>query len=122
MVLGRVSSAALMVSGLAGLLQPRQFAAAIGLEPRSRRGVAEVRAGLGGTYAGLGALALLSGAAPAEAAVGATWIGAAGARVISIGVDRPETDWTFWAYLALEVGLGAAAFCSAATRRSNAPG
>lgn len=64
MVLGRVSSAALMVSGLAGVVQPRQFAAAIDLEPRSRRGVADVRAGLGGTYAGLGALALLSGPPP----------------------------------------------------------
>jgi hypothetical protein len=24
-------------------------------------------------------------------------------------LDRPRTDWTFWAYLAAEIGLGATA-------------
>ena len=105
-----------MMSGLAGLLQPRRFASAIDLIPTSKRGVAEVRSGLGGTYVGIGALALVSGAAAAEAAVGATWLGAGAARVISIAVDRPETNWSFWAYLALEVGLGSGALLSAARR------
>jgi hypothetical protein len=41
------------------------------------------------------------------------WLGAAGARIGSLLVDQPETDGTFWAYLAVEIGLGAAALLGA---------
>ena len=62
--------------------------------------------GLGGTYAALGAWALVSGDPVAQTAVGVTWLGAAVARVGSLAIDRPRTDWTFWGYLAAEIGLG----------------
>jgi hypothetical protein len=61
------------------------------------------------TYVGLGAYALLSHSPGARQAVGVTWLGAALVRVGALKADRPATDWTYWAYLAAEVGLGGAA-------------
>jgi hypothetical protein len=98
-----------MLSGVAGVVMPRRVAAALDLPATSGRGVAETRAGLGGTYAALGGWALVSSDPAAQAAVGVTWLGAAGARLGSLVLDRPRTDWTFWAYLAAELGLGATA-------------
>ena len=98
-----------MLSGLAGLVMPERVDAALGLAAGSARGVAETRAGLGGTYAALGVWALLSRDPAAQRAVGVTWLGAGAARLASLLVDRPETDLAFWAYLAAELGLGAIA-------------
>lgn len=109
MDLGRVSSAALMASGLAGLFLPTRVAAALELPTETARGVAETRAGLGGTYAALGGWALVSRDTTAQAAVGIVWLGAAAARLGSLRLDRPRTDVAFWVYLAVELGLGTAA-------------
>ncbi len=111
--LGRVSSAALAVSGLAGVAMPASVSAALDLVPGSARGTAEARAGLGGTYAALGGWALVSRAPAAQTAVGVTWLGAAAVRVGSLVLDRPRTEWTFWAYLAAEVGFGLTALGAA---------
>jgi hypothetical protein len=113
MNLGRVSSAALMLSGLSGVLTPAKVATALDLSPGSSRGVAETRAGLGGTYAALGGWALVSRDPTAQKAVGVTWLGAAAVRLASLVVDRPRTDFAFWSYLAAEIGFGAAALASA---------
>jgi hypothetical protein len=107
--LGRISSAALMLSGIAGAVMPRRVGDSLHLSATSERGVAETRAALGGTYAALGAWALVSRDAAAQTAVGVTWLGAAVVRVGSLAIDRPRTDWTFWAYLAAELGLGTTA-------------
>jgi hypothetical protein len=104
--LGRVSSAALALSGLAGVATPEKVASALDLVPGSARGTAETRAGFGGTYAALGGWALVSRDPAAQTAVGVTWLGAAAVRVGTLVVDRPRTDWTFWGYLAAEVGFG----------------
>lgn len=114
MNLGRVSSAALMLSGISGVLMPRRVATALALSVVSDRGVAETRAGLGGTYAALGGWALISREPTAQAAVGVTWLGAAAVRLASLAIDRPQTDWAFWAYLAAEIGFGTTALVSAA--------
>jgi hypothetical protein len=98
-----------MISGVAGVVIPGRVAGALDLTPGSPRGVTEARAGLGGTYAALGAWALLSRSPVAKRAVGVTWLGAAAARMLALRMDEPETDGTFWAYLAAEVGLGTAA-------------
>jgi hypothetical protein len=116
MNLGRLSSAALMLSGIAGVVSPKSVATALELTPTSARGIAETRAGLGGTYAALGGWALVSRDPTAQAAVGVTWLGAAAVRVASLVVDRPRTDSTFWAYLAAEIGLGATALAASARR------
>jgi len=113
-----VSSAALFLSGVAGIVTPEAFLGALDLAATSPRGIAETRLGLGGTYAGLGGYALLSGKPVAERAVAATWLGAGLVRLGTIGHDRPKTDWTFWAYLSGELGLGAAALLSSLGRRA----
>ena len=88
---------------------PGRVGLALGLAPTTGRALTEIRAGLGGTYAALGGWALLSRNPAVERAVGVTWLGAAGARMLALPVDDPDTDWTYWAYLAAEVGLGTAA-------------
>ena len=98
-----------MLSGVAGVVMPRKVAAALDLPATSGRGVAETRAGLGGTYAALGGWALVSSAPEAQVAVGVTWLGAAAARLASLALDHPRTDWKFWVYLAAEIGLGGTA-------------
>jgi hypothetical protein len=98
-----------MASGLAGVFMPTRVAAALELPADTARGVAETRAGLGGTYAALGGWALVSRDTTAQAAVGIVWLGAAAARLGSLRLDRPRTDVAFWAYLAVEVSLGTAA-------------
>jgi hypothetical protein len=100
-----------MLSGVAGVVTPKSVGTTLGLPATSARGVAETRAGLGGTYAALGGWALVSRDPTAQRAVGVTWLGAAGARLGSLLLDRPETDWTFWAYLGAELGFGAVALC-----------
>jgi hypothetical protein len=115
-IAGRLSSAALMLSGLAAVLGPDQVAQALHLPASSGRGKAEVRAALGGTYLALGAWALLSAEPAARTAVGVTWLGAAGARLTALAFDKPETDSTYWSYLALEVGAGLAAVASGRPR------
>jgi hypothetical protein len=86
---------------------------ALDVSALSTRGVAEIRAGLGGTYAALGSWALVSADPAAETAVGITWLGAAAVRIASLVLDRPRTDWTYWAYLGAEVGFGATALALA---------
>jgi hypothetical protein len=114
---GHLASAALMLSGAAGIAVPDRIVEALDLAPGSTRGIAEVRAGLGGTYTALGAYALLSGSAGAQRAIGATWLGAGAVRLAALKLDRPRTDWTYWAYLAAELGLGTAAVLAAGKRR-----
>jgi hypothetical protein len=108
-----VPSAALFASGLAGVLIPERVVAELELDPRSPRGIAEARVGLGGTYAGLGAVGLLARTRSVDAAIGATWLGAAITRVLAIRLDPHRRRWTFWAYLLGEFGLGSMAMASA---------
>jgi len=90
MRIGRISSGALLLSGLAGVVAPQRLARALELTINTPRGTAEVRAGLGGTYAALGAWALASSGPAAETAVGAVWLGAAGVRLMSLASSRRE--------------------------------
>jgi hypothetical protein len=108
MRLGDVGAASLGLSGVAMALLPRQSARGLRLSPDSGRGVTELRAGLGGTYASLGLWALARGTRDAHAAVGATCLGAAAARAWSLTKDEPEPDLGFWALLAGEALLGVA--------------
>jgi hypothetical protein len=118
---GRWSSAALLASGLAGVVMPSSVAAALELPAVTARGIAETRAGLGGTYAALGGWALVSRDPTAQVAVGVVWLGAATARVGSLLLDQPKTDGAFWAYLAAEISLGTAALVGARRARLAGP-
>src|SRR5437764_9042983 len=75
-LLGRLPAAALFASGVAGVVIPREFIANIELGATSPRGLAEARPGLGGTYAGLGAVGLIAATRSTDAAIAATWLGA----------------------------------------------
>jgi hypothetical protein len=105
---GFSSALALAASGVGIALDPRRAGELMRIPPVSARGVTEVRAGVGGTFAALGGWALLRGTADAYTAVGVTWLGAAAVRAASMQLDQPEKDWTFWAFLAGEVSFGVA--------------
>jgi hypothetical protein len=115
--LGRISSASLMLSGLAGVVSPDKFAEALKLTPASPRGITETRAGLGGTYAALGGWALAVDTPSARTAVGVTWLGAGAARLAGMQMDQPEPDVIFWLSLAMELGLGIGSLAAAMHRR-----
>ena len=105
---GAVSSLALAASGVGIIMQPRKAVSTLGLTNTSARGIAETRAGLGGTFAALGLWALARRSRDAHTAVGVTWLGAAALRLASLRIDQPETDAAFWAYLATELTCGLA--------------
>jgi hypothetical protein len=113
---GQVSSLGLLLSGVAGVLIPERVGTALELNATSSRAVAETRAGLGATYAALGGWALVSEEPAADVAVGVTWLGAAVVRLAALRIDRPRTTWTYWAFLAAELGFGAVALASARKR------
>lgn len=105
---GVSSALALAASGVGIALDPKRAGAVMRMRPESSRGITEMRAGVGGTFAALGAWALARGTSDAYTAVGVTWLGAAVVRVLSLQADEPETDWTFWAFLTGEATLGLA--------------
>ena len=120
MNLGRLSSAALMLSAVAAVVNPRGVADTLHLTAGDMRGITEARAGLGRTFAALGGWALVSRDPAADAAVGMTWLGAAAVRVATRQIDRPPETASYWAYLGLEVACGTASLASAITRRRGA--
>ena len=117
MRLGTLSAAGLAASGLAIALMPEKTLANLELVPESARGITETRAGLGGTFAGLGLWALVRGTSDAYTAVGMTWLGAAAFRAYSLKADEPETKPSYWAYLTGEVVLGTAGVLARSRRR-----
>jgi hypothetical protein len=116
---GSLSALALAGSGIAIAADPAGAAGAMHLKPLTQRGIAETRVGLGGTFAGLGLWALARRNSDAYTAVGVTWLGAAAVRGLTLRMDEPETDWTFWAFFAMEVGLGVAGLVDRGARRSS---
>ena len=118
MRLGTVSAAALAASGGAIALMPERTLAQLELTPDSARGITETRAGLGGTFAGLGLWALARGTSDAYTAVGMTWLGAAVFRTYSLKADEPETPPSYWAYLTGETVLGVAGLLARSRRRA----
>jgi hypothetical protein len=105
---GFTSALGLSASGVGIALDPRRAGQVMRMPPMSARGVTEMRAGVGGTFAALGAWAMLRGTRDAYTAVGVTWLGAAAVRAISMQTDQPEKDNTFWAFLGMETALGVA--------------
>jgi hypothetical protein len=105
---GLASAAGLAASGVGIALDPRRAGEMMRIPPTSARGVTEMRAGVGGTFAALGTWAMLSRSSQAYTAVGVTWFGAALVRTLSIRADDPEKDWSFWTFLAGETIFGVA--------------
>jgi hypothetical protein len=105
---GFSSALALAASGVGIALDPARAGAVMRMPPASARGITEMRAGVGGTFAALGAWALLRGTTDAYTAVGVTWLGAAAVRAVSMQIDEPEKDASFYAFLGAETVLGIA--------------
>jgi hypothetical protein len=104
---GYASAAALALSGIAAIVVPDRVAAALDSSVTSARGRAELRITYA-CFAALGIFALAAGDTLVFKATGALWLGAAVVRVLSLALDRPRPDRTYWALLALEVSLGLA--------------
>ena len=113
---GLTSALALGLSGVGIALDPIRAGDMMRIPPMSARGRTEMRAGVGGTFAALGGWAARRGTTDAYTAVGVTWLGAAAVRVLSMRTDDPETDWTFWLFLAAETTLGLAGVLSRGSR------
>lgn len=105
---GFAAALGLSVSGIGIALDPARAGDVMRMPPMSARGITEMRAGVGGTFAALGAWAMARGTAEAYTAVGVTWLGAAAVRAVSMQIDQPERDWTLWAFLVAETALGVA--------------
>lgn len=106
-----MSSAILAASALAGVVIPRRVGEALDTDVSPPRARAEFRIAYG-AMTGVGVWGVMSGEAAAFAAVGFLWLGAAAVRVLSLVLDRPRADWTYWTYLAAEAGLATAALLS----------
>lgn len=77
-----------VLAGLLGLIWPRPVSRVIGLELPGRLGVSEFRATYGGLFIGAGVAVLVIGSADAALVLGAAWLGAFAARVVSVVIDR----------------------------------
>ena len=106
-----------MASGLAGVVMPMRVAAALELPAMTKRGIAETRAGsaerMPRSVAGRSSVAI---PAPRPRSVLCSSEPPV-PRVAALLVDQPETDGAFWAYLAVDIGLGTAALVGARRAR-----
>ena len=97
--------------GLLGLFAPKVAGSAVRLSDRSHPEPAELRATYGGLFVGLGAVPLLTGAEAAYLAIGAAWVGAATARIVSLALDRTLSPRN-WLAVGFEGGIGGLCLCA----------
>jgi hypothetical protein len=105
---GYISAAVLAVSGASGILIPHQIGPVLDTVLTPGRSKAEFRVAYG-AIGSFGAWALVVGNAEVFKAVGVFWLGAAAVRLLALALDRPRIDWTYRAFLVLEVAAGLAA-------------
>jgi hypothetical protein len=103
-VLHLVGALATLGLGGLGLLRPLEAARLVGLEPKGRLGLSELRATYGGLFAALGAFAIVTRDEVAFASLGAAWLGAAGARIADALLAR-DTSRPVWRAALVEAGL-----------------
>jgi hypothetical protein len=95
-----------VVAGLLGLIWPRQVSTVIGLELPGRLGLSEFRATYGGLFIGAGVAVLIIGSSDAALVLGAAWLGAFVARVVSLVIDRSASRENL-AGCVIELAVGA---------------
>ena len=83
-----LGAVATLLLGLLGLFAPTKAAQFVGIKPDGLLGLSELRATYGGVFVGMGLLCLMRPSATAFSVAAACWLGAALARLVSIGVDR----------------------------------
>ncbi|MFM7062332.1 MAG: DUF4345 family protein [Actinomycetes bacterium] len=94
-----------VLAGLLGLIWPRHVSKIIGLELPGPLGVSEFRATYGGLFVGAGAAVLAAGTKDAALVLGAAWLGAFAARMMSLVVDRSVSKENV-AGCAIELAVG----------------
>ena len=77
-----------ILTGLISLIVPRSVQGFTGLNAPGARGLAEIRAILGGAFVGLGVAPLVLGSPAAYQMLGITYLVIAAARIVGIVVDR----------------------------------
>ncbi|MFN2226477.1 MAG: DUF4345 family protein [Anaerolineae bacterium] len=100
-----VIAAATILTGLVSLLRPRAVQGFTGLTAPGARGLAEIRAILGGAFIGLGLAPLILGFGQAYQMLGITYLVIAAARVVGLVVDG-STEGSNLISLAVEVVFG----------------
>ncbi|MFM7224990.1 MAG: DUF4345 family protein [Actinomycetota bacterium] len=101
-----VGAAISAIAGVLGLCFPRRVSAVIGLHLPATLGVSEVRATYGGLFLGAGVAVMLLGSSDAALVLGTAWLGAFGARAVSVVVDRSRSKENV-AGLVVEATIGA---------------
>jgi hypothetical protein len=104
-ILQLVAAIATVLTGLVSLVRPRAVQGFTGLRAPGARGLAEIRAILGGAFIGLGAAPLFLGGQDAYRMLGITYLVIAAARVVGIVVDR-STESSNLISLIVEVAFG----------------
>ena len=104
-ILKIVLAAATIATGLISLIRPRSVQGFTGLTAPGPRGLAEIRAVLGGGFIGLGAAPLILGEPAAYSMLGITYLAIAIGRVGGIVLDK-STEPSNLISLAVEIVFG----------------
>jgi hypothetical protein len=94
-----VAAGVTIALGALGLLNPSGAQSFTGVRASAKEGVSEVRATYGGFFLALGIMALVTREPWVYYTVGAAWCGAAGARIVSLFVDKVWTPKNLGAVL-----------------------
>ena len=94
-----------VIAGLLGLIWPQRVSTVIGLQLPGPLGISEFRATYGGLFVGAGAAVLSIGTSDAALVLGAAWLGAFAARVLSLVIDRNASRENL-AGCAIELAVG----------------
>lgn len=94
-----------IATGLVSLIRPRSVQGFTGLSAPGPRGIAEIRAILGGSFIGLGIAPLILGAPAAYQMLGITYLVIAAARIAGIALDK-SFERSNWISLIFEIVAG----------------
>jgi hypothetical protein len=87
-LLQQVGASITALFGILAIVKPNLVAKIIGLIPKGKRGISEIRAVYGGWIFGLGGYALWSQSEEVFFCLGIGWIGAGLVRIISFAIDK----------------------------------
>jgi hypothetical protein len=105
-ILDLIGTIALLIYAVASLIVPRRVAPFIAQTLDSPRGVAEFPILHGSCFLAMSVFALIINHPLVYMVLGFGWLGAAGARLLAIALDRPQLNATYIASFVFEVALG----------------
>jgi len=105
MLLNLLAAGLTMLFGIWSFIKPKASARLMGLQPKGRRGLSEIRAMYGGVNIGLGVFALLDQSTTAFQMLAIAFFAAAVCRIISLVMDQAFTKGSIQTVL-VELVLG----------------